>query len=196
VISTVSGKPLPPSLRLMPTLLTAISMLCALLVSCSSAGGSAATKVEVASPTADAVTVSYVALVHDYWIGEQAADEVSSGSNVAARVCLGMKPPGAPSQLQLIDPSMCKERAVAILANQQKFLSDLDRTPPPPKFAADDQVFRMQISKAIADLQALISATQTGSKQAVLDTATAYNDDMFPTVTDALNDVDPLVPHP
>jgi hypothetical protein len=177
-------------------LLTAASMLCGLVVGCSSASGISSTKIEGASPTADSVTRSYVAQVHDYWIREQAADEVSNGSNVAARVCLGTEPPSAPSTLQLIDPPMCRERAVAILANQQKFLSDLDSTPPPPKFAADDHVFRTQIPKAIADLEALISVSGAGSKQAVLDDATAYNNDVFPIVTDALNDVDPSVSHP
>jgi hypothetical protein len=177
-------------------LLAAASTACGVVASCSSASGNSSVKIEVASPTADSVTRSYVALVHDYWIREQAADEVSNGSNVAARVCLGKEPPSAPSTLQLIDPPMCRERAIAILANQQKFLSDLDSTPPPPKFAADDQAFRTQIPKAIADLEALISVSGTGSKQAVLDDANAYNNDIFPIVTDALNDVDPLVPHP
>jgi len=90
---------------------------------------------------------------------------------------------------------MCGERAVALLANHEKFLSDLDSTPAPPKFAADDQAFRTQLPKTIADLKALIATAQTGSKQAVLQAATAYNDDMFPIITDALNDVDPLVSH-
>jgi len=50
--------------------------------------------------------------------------------------------------------------------------------------------------KAIAALEALISAAGTGSKEAVLQSATAYNNDMVPIVTDALNDVDPSVAHP
>lgn len=168
----------------------------ALLVSCSSAGTSPSTQVVVASPTPDSVTRNYVTLVRNYWIQEQAADGASNGSNLAAKVCLGMDPPGAPTNLQFINPPMCLERAVAILTNQQKFLSDLDSTPPPPKFAADDQAFRTQLPKAIADLKALISAAKTGNKEAVLRAATAYNNDMFPVVTDALNDVDPSVVHP
>jgi len=91
---------------------------------------------------------------------------------------------------------MCLERATAILTNQQKFLSDLGSTEPPAKFAADDKAFRTQLPKAIADLKTLISAAKTGNKDAVLQTATAYNNDMFPIVTDALNDVDPSVVHP
>lgn len=69
-------------------------------------------------------------------------------------------------------------------------------TPPPLKFAADDQTFRTQLPKTISDLKALIAAAETGNKSAVLEAATAYNNDMFPTVTDALNDVDPSVSHP
>jgi len=170
--------------------------LAALLVACSSAGTSSSTPVVVASPTPDSLTRNYVALIHNYWIQEQAADVASNGSNLAARVCLGMYPPGRPTNLQFIDPAMCGERAVALLANHEKFLSDLGSTPAPQKFAADDQAFRTQLPKTIADLKALIAAAQTGSKQAVLQAATAYNDDMFPIVTDALNDVDPLVSHP
>jgi hypothetical protein len=97
---------------------------------------------------------------------------------------------------RLIDPPNCRERAAAILTNQEKFLSDLDSTPAPPKFAADDHAFRSQLPKAITDLKALISAADTGSKDAVLQAATAYNHDMYPIVTDALNDVDPSVAHP
>src|SRR4029077_48239 len=127
----------------------------ALLVSCSSGGTSPSTQVAVGSPTPDSVTRIYVALVNNSWIQEQAADGTSNDSNLAAKVCLGTDPPGAPTNLQLINPPMCLERAVAILTNQQKFLGDLDSTPPPPKFGADDQAFRTQLPKAIADLKAL-----------------------------------------
>jgi hypothetical protein len=175
--------------------LAVTSSLGILLAGCSSAGGSSSRSVAAASPTPDSITRNYVALIHNYWIQEQAADEVAHGSNLAAKVCLGVDPPGTPTKLQLIDPSMCHERAVAILANAQKFLSDLDRTPAPPKFASDDQAFRTQLPKAIAALEALISAAGTGSKEAVLQSATAYNNDMYPIVTDALNDVDPSVAH-
>jgi hypothetical protein len=98
--------------------------------------------------------------------------------------------------VQLIDPPLCRERAAAILANEQKFLTDLDSTPPPVKFAADDQAFRTQLPQAIADLKSLIAVTETGNREAILEAATAYNNDLFPVVTDALNDVDPSVAHP
>ena len=150
----------------------------------------------IASPTPDEVTRNYVALVHNFWIQEQAADVVSNGSNLAARVCLGADPPGAPARLELVDPTMCAARAVALLAVHEKFLSDLAATPSPPQFAADDQAFRTQLPKTISDLKALISAAHTGSQTAVLHAAITYNNDMFPVVTDALNDVDPAVSHP
>lgn len=172
------------------------SLVGALLVSCSSAGGSSSAPIVVALPTPDSVTRKYIALIHNFWIQEQAADIASNGSNLAARVCLGTDPPGSPTKLQLIDPTMCRERAVALLAVHEKFLSDLATTPPAPKFTADDQAFRTQLPKTISDLKALISAAETGSKNAVLEAATAYNNDMFPVVTDALNDVDPSVSHP
>lgn len=168
----------------------------ALVLSLSSACGSTSPVIAATSPTPDSVTRNYVALVHTYWIQEQAADQVSNGRNVAARVCLGVDPPGTPPNPQIVDPPNCRDRAVSILANQQKFLSDLDSTPAPPKFAADDRAFRTQLPKAIADLKALVSAAETGNKDAVLQAATAYNNDMYPIVTDALNDVDPSVVHP
>jgi hypothetical protein len=177
-------------------LLMAASTLGTLVVGCSSANLSSPAKVISASPTSDSATQDYVALIHNYWIQEQAADGASKGANVAARVCLGKQPPDAPTNLQLIDPPMCRERGVAILANQDKFLNDLNSTPAPSQFSADDQAFRTQIPKAIVHLKALISASETGSKEAVLAAATAYNNDLFPIVTNALNDVDPSVQHP
>jgi hypothetical protein len=165
----------------------------ALMWACSSASPLQAV---IKSPAFDPVAERYVALVHNYWIQEQAADGASKTANVAARVCLGKEPPSAPSNVQLVDPPMCLQRGAAILANQEKFLMDLDSTPAPSNFSADDQAFRTQIPKAIVDLKALIAAAQTGNKQAVFDAATAYNNDMFPIVTDALNDVDPSVAHP
>jgi hypothetical protein len=95
-----------------------------------------------------------------------------------------------------VDPTMCKDRAVALLAVHQKFLSDLAITPAPPQFASDDKVFRTQLPETISHLKALVVATEGGSPNAVLQAATLYNNDMFPAVTDALNDVDPSVSHP
>lgn len=150
----------------------------------------------VASPTPDLVTTNYVALVHDFWIQEQAADIVSNGSNLAAKVCLGSDPPGSATRLQLVDPKQCGARAVALLGVHQNFLKGLDSTPAPANLAADDQAFRTQLPRTIADLNVLISAAKTVNKGDVLQAATAYNNDMYPIVTDALNDVDPSVTHP
>jgi hypothetical protein len=41
----------------------------------------------------------------------------------------------------------------------------------------------------------MISAANTGSEDAVLQATIAYVNDMMPTVTDALDDVDPSVVH-
>jgi stage V sporulation protein SpoVS len=156
--------------------------------------GGSPTQAVVSSPTPDSVAGNYVALVRNFWIEIQAADEVSIG-NVAARACAGQSTFGAPTNMQLIDPPTCRERAVALLAAQQKFLSDLDTTPAPPTFAIDDQTFRSQLPKTIADLKALIAAADTGSKDAVLQATTTFLSDMIPTVTGALDHVDPSVLH-
>jgi len=113
--------------------LAVTSLVGTLLVSRSSASSSSSTPIVVASPTPDSVSRNYVALVHNFWIQEQAADVASNGSNLAAEVCLGTDQPGAPTKLQLIDPPMCRERAVALLAVHEKFLSDLATTPPAAK---------------------------------------------------------------
>jgi hypothetical protein len=171
---------------------TLASVLGIFLAACS---GSSSASTQLRSPSPDPLTQNYVALVRSYWVQEMAADEVSNGFNLAAKVCLGVIARNRPNDVQLVDPPMCRDRAVAILANQKKFLSDLDTTPAPPKFAADDRVFRTQIPKAIADLEALIAVAETGSKDAVLQAASLYSDDMNPTVTGALDDVDPSVVH-
>jgi hypothetical protein len=121
---------------------------------------------------------------------------VSNGSNLAAKVCLGTDPPGSATRLQLVDPKQCGERAVALLAVHQNFVTELDSTPAPTNFAADDRAIRTQLPKTIADLNVLISAAKTGNKGDVLQSASVYNNDMYPIVTGALNDVDPSVTHP
>lgn len=148
----------------------------------------------ISSPTPDAATQKYVALIRSYWAGIQDADQFVNGSNLAAKVCHGDSP-NAPTNLQLIDPAMCRERAVAILANQEKFLGDLAATPAPPRFAADDAAFRTQVPKAISDAKAMISACGTGNKQTIFEATSAYVNDMIPAVTGAMDDVDPGVSH-
>jgi polyhydroxybutyrate depolymerase len=150
---------------------------------------------QLPSAMADAATQSYVALVRGYWDGIQTADVVMGDTNLAARNCLGNASPGAATNISIIDPAVCRERAIALLAVHQKFLSDLGATPAPPRFSADDKVFRAQVPKGIADLKGMITACGTGSKQAVRDATVVYVNDMIPAVTSALDDVDPTVVH-
>lgn len=145
---------------------------------CFGAGTSSSNSPTVASPTTDAIAQKYVALVHNYW-----SQYVSARAD-GATVCLNR-----------IDPPKCGERAVAILAVHEKFLNDLDNTPPSPKFAEDDLVFRRQLPKAIADVKAMVAAAETGDNQAVFQATSAYVSDMIPTVTDALDHVDSSVTH-
>ncbi len=105
-------------------------------------GGAVASPSPATSPTPDAATQRYVALIEGYWDGIQAADVVQGNTNVAARTCLGNASPTAKTDISLIDPKVCAERANALVAVHQKFLSDLDTTPAPARFAADDHVFR------------------------------------------------------
>ena len=160
--------------RLLVGVLTATS----LLTGCGNTATGTATSSPVRSPTPDAVTTKNVALVHTYW------DQYLSARADGGNVCL-----------QNVDPAKCGVRAAAILAVHQKFLSDLDTTSPPHQFAADDQVFRLQLPKAIADVKAMISASAGGDKQAVFSATTAYVADMIPAVTGALDHVDPAVTH-
>jgi hypothetical protein len=82
-----------------------------------------------------------------------------------------------------------------MVAVHEKFLSDLNKTPAPRKFAADDQAFKTQLPKAIVDVKAMIAASATGNKQPVADATASYGSAMFPVVTEALNEVDPSVVH-
>jgi hypothetical protein len=177
------------------------SILGSLLLIYSTACGRSSTPAVITSPTTDSVTRNYVTLVHDYWIQYMTAEADPIGNVAgqfstadAARACFGLLDPST-QDVRYVDPLTCRVRSVAMVAVHGKFLSDLDTTRPPPKFATDDQIFRSQLPKAIADLKAMISATNTGSKDAVLQATTAYVNDMMPTVTDALDDVDPSVVH-
>jgi hypothetical protein len=158
---------------------------CVLLVGCSAASGASTTASVLASPTSDSVTRNYVEMVYTYWHQYKAA-EANAGV-----VCFG----GGANELRLINPSTCRQRAVLMVAEHETFLRDLNRNLPPPKFARDDRIFRNQLPEAIADVRAMISAADTGSQDAVLVATIAYVNDMIPTVTDALDDVDPSVAH-
>jgi hypothetical protein len=177
------------------------SILGSVLLIYSTACGGSSTRAVTALPTPDSVTRNYVALVHNYWIQYKTAEADPIGNVAgqlstadAARACFGLLDPST-QDVRYVDPPTCRVRSVAMVAVHEKFLSDLDTTRPPPEFATDDKTFRSQLPKAIADLNAMISATNTGSKDAVLQATTAYVNDMMPTVTDALDNVDPSVVH-
>jgi hypothetical protein len=171
----------------------------------SSACGSSLTQAVTGSPTPDSLARSYVALVHNYWIQYKTAegdlDHISGistgpfGDADMAKVCFGLPSPSLPQDVKLVNPLTCGRLSVAILAVHESFLRDLESATTPAKFATDDRAFRSQLPKAIADVKAMISAASTGSKEAVFEATTAYVSDMMPTVTDALNDVDPSVVH-
>jgi hypothetical protein len=129
----------------------------ACLASCDTSSGPSAVRSpspSISTPSPDPATQRYVALVRSYWSEIVSADVRVNGGNLAAKVCLGVPTPGSPSNLQLVDPHACGARAQAFLAAQQKFLTAMGTTAAPPQYAADDQVFRAQIPKAIADVKA------------------------------------------
>jgi hypothetical protein len=181
------------------------STLGALLVGCFAACGGSPTQAVVASPTPDSATRAYVALVHSYWMEYKTAEgdlvDVSGtysgpfSSQDAARACFGLPSTTMPQDIGLVDPQICGQLSAAMLAVHEKFLSDLNSTPAPQKFAADDQVFRSQLPQAIAFMNTMISAAATGSKQSVFDATALYVQAMVPKVTDALDHVDPSLLH-
>jgi hypothetical protein len=164
-------------------LLAAAWTLCVLMVGCSSASVGSQTPAVAGSPTVDTMTKNYIDLANSYW------DAHVTATGGAITVCLGTG-----TGTQGINPPLCRVRAVAMLAVQEKFLSDLDLTPPPTKFAADDRVFRTQLPKTVADLKAMISAADAGTQQGILDAANAFLDDMG-LVLGALNHINPSVEH-
>lgn len=149
----------------------------------------------IASPTPDVVTTNYVALVHNYWIQYKTAE---GNIQLFVTVCWGnpsASGPGDAGAASVVDPPRCREIAAAILAAHRSFLTNLDSTPAPAKFAADDQVLRTQLAKVITDLNAMLAACAGGNREAVIQYMTAYVNDMVPRVLAALDDVDPSVPH-
>ena len=158
-----------------------------------------------ASAPADPATLKFVTLVRDYWIAYKFAegdlDTISASwngvfsSQDAARLCGGLTARTQPPSLPVVDPAECGQLSAAMVAVHEKFLSDLNTTPPPPRFAADDQAIKNHLPKAITDMKTMISAAARGDKQAVMDATWVYADDMIPAVTHALDDVDPSVTH-
>jgi hypothetical protein len=187
-------------------LLSAVALAGCMQLGSASSQPSSSPQTILASPSPDLVTKNYVALVHNYWIAYKTAegdlDNIAGTSNAmygsqdAGRVCAGQTyPTDSQGDVALVNPQVCARVSAAMVTVHEKFLSDLNTTPAPPQFSAEDQAFRAQLPKAIGDVKAMISASAAGDKQAVLDATTAYVSDMIPAVTSALNLVDPSVLH-
>ena len=173
----------------------AVALLALFGVACGGSPTPTAAPSTSAAPTADSATLAYVAMVKAYWNGILAADGVENGNNAASRACLGTVSDSASPDVTLVEPAKCHARVVLLLAVQQKFHSDDENTPPPAVFQQDDRVFETQVPIAIAALQALLSASATGSKQATFDASNTYVAIMLATVVPALDRVDPSTHH-
>jgi len=147
------------------------------------------------STTPDQITQAYVALIRAYWADLHVADDAPDGSDVDAKACLGEISPTSPSDLQVVEPEICRAYAAATLAADEKFLAKLEAVQAPGKFAADDRVFRTVIPIAISDLETLVAACSGPNRQAIVDAMRAYANVMIPDVTNALDDVDPSITH-
>jgi hypothetical protein len=147
------------------------------------------------SPTPDGVTQAYVGLIRVYWADLHVADDAADGSDIDAKACLGEVSPASPGDVRVVEPQICRSYAIASVAANENFMTQLDTLQAPVRFAADDQVFRTHIPKAISDLKTLIAACDGPNRQAVIDAMWAYAHEMIPDVTNALDDVDPSVTH-
>jgi hypothetical protein len=136
--------------------------------------GGPVTSNDALTPSPDGRTSAYIALVQTVYI------KYNSARGDAYDNCV-----------VTVDASLCREHGVATVAVWQRFLADLDTTPAPPQFAADDRTIRDHLPKGIADLQAMVAAAGRNDSGAVVLAAQAYIGDMQPAVTDALGDVYP-----
>lgn len=145
-------------------------------------GGTGPSGVHPGSPTPDQ-TQRYVALVHSYWVAYKKAEgDIPSFADECGYYS------------SKVQPSACRPRIVAILPVHEKFLADLNITPAPSQFAADDQAFRTQIPAAIAHLQATLAAAESGNAEQVSSEFEAYvavMQGLFPN----LDHVDPSIVH-
>ena len=90
---------------------------------------------------------------------------------------------------------VCADRVKAMLPTLEKFLADINHATAPVRFATDDAAFKKQIPIAIADMKLILKAA-LAKDTAHFDTYVGtYMDDMVPTVTSALDDVDPSTVH-
>lgn len=149
----------------------------------------------VSSPSPDSATQTYVAVIRAYWSDLHVADYAADGSDVDAKACLGEISPTSPSDVNVVEPQVCRAYAVATLVATKKFLATLDAIQAPAKFAADDRVFRSHIPVAINDLDTLVTACGGPDRQAIIDAMWTFAHEMIPDVTNALDDVDATVTH-
>ncbi|HEX2681606.1 MAG TPA: hypothetical protein VHQ03_09970 [Candidatus Dormibacteraeota bacterium] len=172
-----------PVLELPPRigLFSIAPILCSAIIGSSIACGSTGAH-SVSSPAADPSS-RYVGLVHNYWIQYKKAEgDIPSFADECGYYSTK------------VQPSVCRPRIAAILPVHEKFLADLDVTPAPAQFAADDQAFRTQLPIAIAHLRATIVAADAGNAQSVSAEVEAYVETMvhlFPN----LDHVDPSITH-
>jgi len=184
-------------MRKHPWRATVVLLMAVTLTTCGPAREQQGTSVQTiaTSPTPDPATEAYVAVIRAYWGDLHVADDAPDGSDVDAKACLGEISPKSPSDVKVVEPKICRAYAVATLAAHERFLAKLDANRAPAKFAADDQIFRTHLPKAISDVKALIAACDGPNRQAVIDAMWAYAHEMIPDVTGALDDVDPSVVH-
>ena len=161
--------------------------------------GSSSTPTAATSPSSelqsDALTQYYVAMVKSYWDDHIAADGVSGGINEASRACLGTVTNTAPPDETRVEPGICHERGLLILASQEKFLADLKGAIAPARFDGDDRIFRRDVPTTIALLKVMNAAAAAGNKQATFKAANSYAEIMLTWVVGALDDVDPSTQH-
>lgn len=149
----------------------AIALLSALCLSaCGSS--SASTSGDGHSPSPDARTIAYTALVKAVY------DKYNTARSDGYDVCV-----------VTVDPLKCRDRGAAMVAVWEQFLSDLNATPAPPRFAEDDRVIRANLPKGVDDLKAMVAAGNRNDSAGVQAAAQEYIGDMQPAVTDALGDV-------
>ncbi len=151
-----------------------------LLTAC---GSSSLPAVVSHSTSVDPETARYLMLVTTFWADYRAAETS------------GAQPDGGYACANHPDMKVCAERVTAMIPILEKFLKDLDSTPAPHRFATDDSNFRHELPVAIADLKLVLKAALQGDKATFDTEVNAYINDMIPTVTSSLDDVDPSTVH-
>ena len=156
-------------------------LLFATMLGSSSACGGPSTPAATA-PAAVAAT-RYVALVHNYWIQYKKAEgDIPSFADECGYYTVKAQ------------PSACRPRVAAILPTHERFLGDLNTTPAPPQFAADDHAFRTQLPMAIAHLKATMAAAGARNAQTMSAEIEAYVEAMSHIFSN-LDHVDPSISH-